>query len=85
MHDLIPACCSSFLQLAASAHLRGPVKNGPGDACTYTCVMGWELGLRDARATLREHRVTSNPTPTKWLPKPDAWRITTYQNQQFPM
>ena len=39
MHALIPACCGSFLQPSANAHLRGQVKNGPRDACTYTCVL----------------------------------------------
>ena len=38
-HALIPACCGSFLQPSASAHLRGHVENGPWDACTYTCVL----------------------------------------------
>ena len=28
-----------FLQTSASAHLRGQVKKGPGDACTYTRVL----------------------------------------------
>ena len=39
MHALIPACCGSFLQPSASAHLRGQVRNGPRDACTYACVL----------------------------------------------
>ena len=39
MHALIPARCASFLQPSASAHLRGQVKNGPGDVCTYTRVL----------------------------------------------
>ena len=39
MHDLRPSCCGSFLQPSASAHLRAQVKNGPGDACTYTRVL----------------------------------------------
>ena len=39
MHALIPACCGSFLQPSASAHLRAQVKNGPRHACTYTCVL----------------------------------------------
>ena len=43
MHALIPACCNSFLQPSASAHLRGQVKNGPGDACTYTGVLRFVL------------------------------------------
>ena len=39
MHALIPACCGSFLQPFASAHLRAQVENGPRDACTYTCLL----------------------------------------------
>ena len=39
MHALMPACSGSFLQPSARAHLRGQVKNGPRDACTYACVL----------------------------------------------
>ena len=39
MHDLTPACCCWYLQPSASAHLRAQVRNGPRDACTYTCVL----------------------------------------------
>ena len=54
MHALIPACCGSFLQPSASAHLRAQVKNGPRDACTYTCVLLLVLtnGPRDARTSV---------------------------------
>ena len=45
MHALIPACCGSFLQPSASAHLRAQVKNGPRDACTYTVYLRAAVGI----------------------------------------